>query len=470
MADGCFAWPPPNRTQLRTASMRTSRIPHALPKLTAFRASQSYAIKLVSPSFMLISRKCNKTQSAAVSGVSGMAMPDPTEPSAPQSEEATKAVQMERKRSRALMPYLVPSPNHGIIGSSKYADRLRRQVVAAARDNSRRAVLIFGEPGLEKPNVAALIHFGGPCRTTPMAALDCARLDWTGLELFGRGEKAGLVETVGDGTLLLQNVHKLPPSLLPKLVRLCGDGTYRRASNPDQISCLLTPLDSRDALPDTLPPRRRASCRIIMTASRQVPQLDKVATTIKVPPLRLRPSDVRDLQRYYLQQLARRQGASPTSSLRLELSPGAVRQLESYGWPGNITELAQLVERAVLQSDEAAAGPPGGRISEEVFWFAKQAKDRFRLNLLATYPPLRRLLRSRLWPDAINFNFTAYIYPLIVALLLLGPQDRAHNPALLLFWDGWWPAVFLSYPLLGRVWCAVCPFMICGELVQRWRL
>ncbi|GLC68372.1 hypothetical protein PLESTF_000684000 [Pleodorina starrii] len=381
-------------------------------------------------------------------------------------EEAKKA----RKRHRALAPYLVSSPTHGIIGSSKYADRLRRQVVAAARDSSRKAVLIFGEPGLQKSNLATLIHFGGPCRITPMAYLDCARLDGLGAELFGRGERAGLVEVVGEGTLLLKNVHKMPPALVPKLVRLCAQQAYRRASTltppPDAG---LTPLSSQDPPHDNLPPLRRAACRIIMTSNRQLPQLDdKVATVIKVPPLRLRPGDVKDLQRFYMTQMLRSQGSSATSSLRLSVTPAAVRQLESYTWPGNITELQAVVERAVLQgADEAAE--KGGRLNEEVFWFAKQAKDRFRLNLLAAYPPLRRLLRSSLWPTDINFKFTAYVYPVIVALLLWGPPDRLHNPALAVFWDYWWPLVFVSFPLLGRVWCAVCPFMIFGELAQTWR-
>lgn len=47
---------------------------------------------------------------------------------------------------------------------------------------------------------------------------------------------------------------------------------------------------------------------------------------------------------------------------------------------------------------------------------------------------------------------------------------RSHNFGLNLFWCYWWPASFLVYPFLGRVWCAVCPFMIYGEVVQRWRL
>lgn len=49
-------------------------------------------------------------------------------------------------------------------------------------------------------------------------------------------------------------------------------------------------------------------------------------------------------------------------------------------------------------------------------------------------------------------------------------QDRLHNTALTVFWDFWWPLIFVAYPFLGRIWCAVCPFMIYGELVQQWRL
>jgi len=73
-------------------------------------------------------------------------------------------------------------------------------------------------------------------------------------------------------------------------------------------------------------------------------------------------------------------------------------------------------------------------------------------------------------PPHHHRRFTAYVYPVYVALLLFGPQDRAHNLGLNLFWDYWWPGIFLVYPFLGRVWCSVCPFMIFGELTQRWQV
>ncbi len=78
----------------------------------------------------------------------------------------------------------------------------------------------------------------------------------------------------------------------------------------------------------------------------QLPQLDdKVANVIKVPPLRLRPGDVKDLQRFYLRQFMRTQGASATSSPRLAVTPAAVKALESYAWPGNITVRHGAVRR-----------------------------------------------------------------------------------------------------------------------------
>ncbi len=82
----------------------------------------------------------------------------------------------------------------------------------------RGPVLIFGEPGLQKDRVAALVHFDGPQRKRPMVRLDAERLDVAGADLFGRGDKPGLLallEQQGGGTLLLHNVHKVCSAVFP---------------------------------------------------------------------------------------------------------------------------------------------------------------------------------------------------------------------------------------------------------------
>lgn len=83
-----------------------------------------------------------------------------------------------------------------------------------------------------------------------------------------------------------------------------------------------------------------------------------------------------------------------------------------------------------------------------------QDKDRFRLDLLTMFPPLRNFLRSPLWPNALNERVTPLAYAAILAVLFFGPQDREHNFALNLFWCWWWPGVFVLYAVAGRWWCS----------------
>ena len=100
-------------------------------------------------------------------------------------------IAFEQDRQAALRTYLVPQAKRGIIGSSRYAVKLRQQIRTAAGDDL--AVLISGEPGLEKDNIAALIHFGSSRRRQPIISLKSALITATGAELFGRvGGKSGV--------------------------------------------------------------------------------------------------------------------------------------------------------------------------------------------------------------------------------------------------------------------------------------
>ncbi len=76
-------------------------------------------------------------------------------------------------------------------------------------------MFIFGEPGLEKDEAAALVHFGSRDRREPMARVDCERAgDGLAADLFGAGSRPGLLEWLGAGTLLLNNVHRVRLSIL----------------------------------------------------------------------------------------------------------------------------------------------------------------------------------------------------------------------------------------------------------------
>jgi polyferredoxin len=106
-------------------------------------------------------------------------------------------------------------------------------------------------------------------------------------------------------------------------------------------------------------------------------------------------------------------------------------------------------------------------LTEEIFWTASNPNQRFRLNLLNAYPRLRRFLRSPWWPDRFNYWAILPLFAVVVFLLFWGPQTRDRNIGLNLFWAWWWPLILIGFPFVGRLWCAICPFMIYGEVVQK---
>ena len=69
--------------------------------------------------------------------------------------------------------------------------------------------------------------------------------------------------------------------------------------------------------------------------------------------------------------------------------------------------------------------------------------------------------------DTLLFGLVSWLFVLVNLWLWLGPQDRAHNGALNLFWAWWWPLILLGFPLVGRLWCSFCPFIVWGEISQR---
>lgn len=355
-------------------------------------------------------------------------------------EQVTSQLAYEQERQTALRPYLVPKVKQGIVGSSRYAVRLRQDIKRATSD--RRPVLIFGEPGLGKDNIAALIHFGSGDRKQPLIKINCDTLSPNGVELFGRaGGKPGLLEWLGQGSLMLNNVQDFPKDLKEKLSRLLETGEYTSIAREGEA----------------LPPPKRTEARILMTAERTLPEIDRgwVKHNIKVPPLRVMKADIAAQVTYYISLYCRARGLPQP-----RVAPEAIRRLQGYDFPGNLSELESLAERAIVQSNGADV------LTEEVFWSASTKSKRFRVNLLNAFPQLRQLLRSPWWPDRINYGFTLGFFAVVVAVLVFGPQTRDRNFVLNFFWAWWWPLILIAFPFVGRVWCAFCPFMIYGEVAQ----
>jgi DNA-binding NtrC family response regulator len=213
--------------------------------------------------------------------------------------------------------------------------------------------LIEGESGAGKESVAALLHRHSPRRDHALLEINCASIPETLLEseLFGheRGaftdavhDKVGLLELAHRGTLLLDEIGEMSMSVQVKLLRVLEKMTFRRVGGIKDISVdvriiAATNRDLRRAVAD-------GSFREDLYYRLNV-------MPIYVPPLRERPEDIPVLAHHFLQSFAQRFGKSFE-----HISEAAQRRLLDYGWPGNIRELKNVMERVAVLYDGRTLG------------------------------------------------------------------------------------------------------------------
>ena len=327
-----------------------------------------------------------------------------------------------------LSPYATGRPHRGVVGASRYAQRLRQDLINAAEDPNNRTLMIRGEPGLGKNNLAALVHFGSNQRRKLLVRLDATDL---------KTKADVLLDAIGENTLLVSSVDQLDPELQQRLAAM-ANGEHPGFSG-----------------------------RVIFTSESCVPSLDAISQVIRVPPLRVRRSDLGDWLRYQLRLQSPGLGwVKPPA-----LPEAVVRRLQNHDFADNLRELEGLVNRALRQARRQNHDLPPAVLVEEMFW-TEQRKERARFDLWRWKPQLRGWMRApKLW-DGLLFGLVSWLFVVVNLVLWLGPQDRAANPMLNLFWAWWWPLILLSYPLVGRLWCAICPFMVWGQITQKltpWR-
>lgn len=216
------------------------------------------------------------------------------------------------------------------------------------------AILISGESGTGKEVLARHIHRQSRRAAGPFLAINCGSLPETLLEseLFGHREGAftgavqdriGLLEQAGGGTLLLDEVGEMPPSMQVKLLRA---------------------LQEREVTPVGGNKSRRIDIRVIAATNRQLSEDIRTGrfrddlyyrlavVELELPPLRERPEDLLALVRLLMSQIAQRH-----SIANARLDPKCHTILFAYPWPGNIRELANTLERAILMSRSGTVHP-----------------------------------------------------------------------------------------------------------------
>ncbi|HQQ78569.1 MAG TPA: sigma-54 dependent transcriptional regulator [Thermoanaerobaculia bacterium] len=220
---------------------------------------------------------------------------------------------------------------------------LERLPTVAASDGS---VLLVGETGVGKELFADTVHRLSPRRDGPLVKISLSAVPHELLEseLFGheRGSfthaiqtKKGLFEMAHGGTLFLDDVDDVPPSIQPKLLRVLESGEVMRVGATTTI-----PVDVRLVSASKVNLRELVD-RGLFRADLYY-RLNVVP--VEIPPLRLRGEDVRLLAEHFLQRFAPGRG--------LRLSEAAARSLERYHWPGNVRELRNVIQRVSLFARE----------------------------------------------------------------------------------------------------------------------
>jgi hydrogenase-4 transcriptional activator len=258
---------------------------------------------------------------------------------------------MSRKREGRLSTAV---PEHLISGEPRVGDERLigtdtglAAVMARARVVSRSAapVLLFGETGTGKEIIARAIHEHSPYRNGPFRRVNCGAIapELIDSELFGHEPGAftgavtrrkGWFEQADGGTLFLDEVGELAPAAQVRLLRVVQDGEVVRVGSerPIHVDVRIVAATHRD-LPTMVESQ----------AFREDLYYRLSVFPIVIPPLRDRPADIRAFAEYFAERAANRFGLRA-----VPVSDEDVQVLTEYRWPGNVREMAAVMDRAVL--------------------------------------------------------------------------------------------------------------------------
>ncbi len=242
------------------------------------------------------------------------------------------------------------------------ADEVRR---IAAADST---VLLQGETGTGKGVLAKWIHQQGSRADEALVDLNCAGLskDLLESELFGHEAgaftgaarvKPGLIEGAHRGSLFLDEIGDMDPVVQPRVLKVLDERRFRRVGDvrDRQVDVRLIAATHRDL------------AVAVQDGAFRSDLFFRISTlTVVVPPLRDRVEDIPLLADHLVERIARDMGRH-----RAHLTPEAVVTLQEYAWPGNVRELRNVIERAVLLSQNEQIGPGDLR-----FAFARPAEPR----------------------------------------------------------------------------------------------
>lgn len=333
------------------------------------------------------------------------------------------------------------------------ANKIRKKIDFFAELDS--PVLICGESGTGRRLTAKQIHLHSARREKPYIELDMRQFKswiWEG-KLFGykqdsfpfsSGRQLGILEQVHNGTLVLYHAEVLSWELQQLLFHAYRTNTFSSIDSDvwqDLDTRFIFITDERTCT-ETAEPLFIPGLRALF-----------VNNTFELPPLRDHKQDILPLVHYYRKRYNVELGKDVET-----ISSDALGKLMKYNWPGNLTELSNVVQRAVMVASGKEILP------NHIALGLSSSKERLSFNLLSL-PLVRNLFKGKLQKIASTITFVSFCFILLV--LFFGPQDPEKNLGITLCWYIGWPLLIFSFFFLPRYWCSICALSAPGKQLQK---
>jgi len=235
---------------------------------------------------------------------------------------------------------------YNFMGESLQIKKVFRIVNRVARTDS--SVIIVGETGTGKELVAGAIHYNSPRADGPFVRVNCAALPEQLLEseLFGYEKgaftgadrvRAGRFEHANGGTIFLDEVADMSPTTQSKVLRVIQEKEFERLGSSETVKTDVRIISATNK--DLMERMRQALFREDLYYRLNV-------VTIRLPPLREREGDIALLVQFFLQRISSEMDKAVSG-----IEPAAMKMLTGYHWPGNIRELENTIERAILLAE-----------------------------------------------------------------------------------------------------------------------
>lgn len=317
-------------------------------------------------------------------------------------------------------------------------------------------LLITGENGTGRRMVAHQVHAASAYANGPYVEIDIRDREPSTLEdeLFGSSYdplafsgigQPGILEQVQSGTLVLHNADYMEPDIQRQLSRILKRKFFTRSGGEKAL-----PLRTRIIL------ICKDRYELKDGHQRLLPALYTLVAGnhFQVAPLREHRRDIPRLIHFYLRRYNRQYGKNIT-----RVDDQALGRLINYEWPGNLTELAGIIQRSVVL---ARGSEP---LSDQIFLGLPRSEGKWEYNLLRL-DPVRRFVSSRFFP-ALPRAAVGLFFLLVVIMLAFGSTEPEHNIGLTLSWVVGWPLMIFAFFFLARTWCSVCGLSVPGWVAQR---